>query len=383
MKRKLRVAQLIDGFATAEASGGAALFGIQMARHLPPEQFERVIYGLWRYNTPSEARWLKQLAAEGIETRILIEQPQELKRDLFRAARYLDFLLAAKTIDIFNSHFDRGDVLQVWVKLTHRRGPQLVHTIHGAQHWLKRPWAGVIMNSLFPWLYAAEIAISAATKQRLDRRWSARLFRRSAALIYNGLSTEFLAGLDRLPPEIRPAHPARFGIIGRLEYEKGHAYFLEAAALVHQEHPGTEFWIIGAGSLEAQLRQQAGALGLGQSVVFLGARNDVPQLLAQLDCLVSASLSEGFPTIVLEAMAARVPVIATETLGSHEILAAAQAGVLVPIGASRDLALAMIRLIAQPGLTPALVERAWQHVQRYTMVATAAAYTQLYQTIID
>lgn len=380
MKRRLRVAQLIDGFATAEASGGAALFAIQMMRHLPSEQFERVIYGLWRYNTASEARWLRLLAEEGIETHILIEHPHELKRDLFRAAQYLGLSHIQQNIDICNSHFDRGDVLQVWLKLVFSHSPKLVRTVHGGQNWLKRPWAGIVMNTLFPRFYAAETAISTATKTRLDKRWSSRLSKRQAIIIHNGLSSDLLADAAQ-SSKARSAYPSRFGIIGRLEQEKGHTYFLEAAALVYEQYPETEFWVIGAGSLEAQLRQQAWTLGLEKVVVFLGARNDVPHLLRQLDCVVSASLAEGFPTIVLEAMVARVPVIASDTLGSREILAVPQAGVLVQIGNSQDLATAMIRLIMQPERIPPMVERAWHHVQRYTMTVTATAYAQLYQRI--
>ncbi|HEY1016459.1 MAG TPA: glycosyltransferase [Herpetosiphonaceae bacterium] len=383
MTEPIRVLQLIDGFATEEHSGGAALFGIQLARHLPRELIRPAVCGLWRYGTPSERRWRATLEAEGIETLILLDEPGGgIVKNLVKAEALLWQALGRLRTQVISSHFERGDLLGLASKLLHPLHPPLVRTMHADQQWQNRRWAGQLINlTAYPWLVNHEVAISETTRQVMDRRIMARLRGRRATLLYNGLGREFLArvaGRGEAAPRAAGAAP-RFGLIGRLEPQKGHRDFLAACEIVLERLPGAEFWLIGAGPLRDELAAAAAARGLTGAVRFLGPRSDIPELLAELDVFVSASLWEGFPTVVLEAMAAGVPVIATDVSGSRELVREGETGLLVPVGAPERLAAAMVRMAEDPGAALAMAGRARERIQPYTMQHTAASYAELYR----
>jgi glycosyltransferase involved in cell wall biosynthesis len=385
-RHAIPVLQLVDGFATEEKSGGAAQFGIQLARHLDRSRYAPFVCGLWRYDTASERRWRERLHAEGIGTAILIEQPGRLAADMLRAAALLGQVLDRVRPLVLNSHFERGDLLCLWSKLVHPTHPRIVRTMHTDQQWQTRPWLGQVLNLLaLPWLFDAEVAISEATRQVLDARPAARIARQRAVLVYNGVSRTLVqrlgAAREAAPP--RPPHPPRITIVGRLEAQKGHTYFLKAGAQLLRQIPTAELWIVGTGSLLDELQALARSLGIADAVYFCGQRSDVAEILLNSDLLVSASLWEGFPTVILEAMAARVPVVATDVSGSRELVRNGETGMLVPAAQPDALAAAMLRMLSARDDAQRMADQAWQEVHRYTLEHTADSYDRLYHTLID
>lgn len=383
-RQQIVVLQIIDGFATEEASGGAAQFGIQLARHLDASKYRPHVCGLWRYGTDSERRWRATLADEGIETSVLIDRRGRLALDMMRAARRLHSLLSELQPQILNSHFERGDLLSLFGKLVHSTHPHIVRTMHADQQWQTRPWLGTVMNfAAFPWLFDAEVAISRATKRHMDSRLAARVRRRRATLIYNGISPEFLCRVRRDSARTMRTGAPRLGIIGRLERQKGHTYLLEAMRQVLDEVPAAEVWVVGTGSLREPLEQQARELDVAHAVQFLGQRSDIPDILDQLDLLVSASIWEGFPTVILEAMAARLPVVATDVSGSRELVQNEETGLLVPMRAPDRLARAILWMIRQPDAAQRMADNAWRNIQAYTLDSIASRYDDVYSGILN
>ncbi|HEX6288575.1 MAG TPA: glycosyltransferase family 4 protein [Herpetosiphonaceae bacterium] len=384
-QRLIPVLQLVDGFATEEQSGGASQFGIQLARHLDRSRYAPFVCGLWRYGTASERRWREQLHAEGIGTAILIEQRGRLSTDLLRAAALLGLLLDRVRPLVLNSHFERGDLLCLWSKLSHPTHPRIVRTMHTDQQWQRRPWLGQLLNlAALPWIFDAEVAISEATRRVMDARPAARLARRRAVLLYNGISRKLVERLSAASMVAAPRGSSRprIVIVGRLEQQKGHVCFLQAAAELLRDVPDAELWIVGTGSLLDDLQALTATLGIADAVRFCGQRSDVAEILLSSDLLVSSSLWEGFPTVILEAMAARVPVVATDIPGSRELVRSGATGLLVPVGQPRALAAAIRRLLDQRDEARRMAENAWREVQRYTLEHTASGYDRLYQTLI-
>jgi glycosyltransferase involved in cell wall biosynthesis len=375
------IIQLVDGFATEEKSGGAAQFGIQLALYLDRRRFAPYVCGLWGYDTPSERRWRDKLHAEGIGTTILIEEPQRLAPDMLRAAARLQLVVDRVQPRIINSHFERGDLLGMFSKVLHPRTLRIVRTMHADQQWQTRPWLGALMNLVaFPWLFDAEVAISQDTKRHMDSRLAARLRARQAPVLYNAISGELVRQLHAAKSaQVSRSHAPRIAIIGRLEEQKGHRYFLAAAAEILPMFPGAEFWIIGTGSLREELEAYAHTLGLGHSVRFWGQRSDVAELLLKIDLLVSASIWEGFPTIILEAMAAQVPVVATDVSGSRELVRNGETGMLVPMRRPDLLAHAIQHLLDHSEEAQRMARNAQAHARAYTMEATAEGYGRLYE----
>jgi glycosyltransferase involved in cell wall biosynthesis len=174
------------------------------------------------------------------------------------------------------------------------------------------------------------------------------------------------------------------GTIGRLHVQKGHAYLLEAAKLVVEKFPTTVFQIIGDGELRQSLEQLSRALGIENNVQFLGTRPDVPELLAHMDVFVLPSLWEGMPIVILEAMAARKPIVASDVDGVSEIVVDKRDGILVPPRDAKELAQAISLILTDRGLAECLGQRAFDKVVSEFDIETTVSRTQkLYDSVLE
>jgi len=174
----------------------------------------------------------------------------------------------------------------------------------------------------------------------------------------------------------------RIGIVGRLTDQKGHSDALEALALVNRTRE-VHLLILGAGPLETQLKAQASALGIEESTHFLGWRIDVPDILSHLDLMLSASLWEGFPTVLLEAMAQGTPVVATDVSGSRELVIDGETGLLAPSGDPQRLAESIETILDDPVLASRMVGTAHDLACQYTMQNTARQYEEIYTGLVS
>ncbi|HEY7180102.1 MAG TPA: glycosyltransferase [Blastocatellia bacterium] len=120
------------------------------------------------------------------------------------------------------------------------------------------------------------------------------------------------------------------GLVARLQPVKGHRYFIEAAGRVAAVEPKAHFLLVGDGALRREIEEQAARLGVSDRVHLLGGRDDAASIAAGFDVAVSASLSEGLPNAVMEAMAAGAPVVATAVGGTAELVIDGATGFLVP-----------------------------------------------------
>ncbi len=190
---------------------------------------------------------------------------------------------------------------------------------------------------------------------------AAGLPRQKLAVIGNALP---VADFDGVTPalERRPG-VLRVGMVARMNaHYKNHAGFLRMAAAIHATMPDVEFVLVGDGPLRGELEQQAAALGLGQSAMFLGDRRDIPAVLASIDMAVLTSDSESLSNVILEAMAARLPVVAYNVGGNAELVSE-QRGVLVPAGDEDKFTNAILELLRDEGLRSRLGENARQFVE--------------------
>ncbi len=128
------------------------------------------------------------------------------------------------------------------------------------------------------------------------------------------------------------------GIVARLNKVKDHNNLLNAFRIVSQSIDEAKLLIIGDGELKQELINYSNKIGIDKKVIFLGNRRDIPELLKILDVFVLSSISEGLPLTILEAMAAGVPVIATNVGGNKEVVLHEETGLLVPERDSKELA---------------------------------------------
>lgn len=157
-------------------------------------------------------------------------------------------------------------------------------------------------------------------------------------------------GVDPLlfPPRDYSARPRRIAVVACLREEKRIDVLIAAAPTILARYPDAEFLIAGDGTCRDQLVAQARAAGVLDRFSFLGHRDDVPAVLAQADLFVLPSRSEAFPNSIIEAMAAGLPVVATDVGGIPELVADGWTGRLVPPGDHAALGGAILDLLDTP-----------------------------------
>lgn len=167
--------------------------------------------------------------------------------------------------------------------------------------------------------------------------------------------------------------------VARLTQQKGIQYLLRAAAQI----PDADFWIAGDGPDCESLQADAAELGVANRVKFLGYSQDVTPLLRRAELFVLPSLFEGLPVSVLEAMAAGVPVIATDVGGTREEIQSGQTGILVPPADPDALAAAISGLLRDPDLALRMAAQAQIRVrQEFSVETMVARTTEIYDTVL-
>jgi len=169
-------------------------------------------------------------------------------------------------------------------------------------------------------------------------------------LVHNGIDIQrfrFSASeRERIRAELGGGGAFVWLAVGRLEPQKDYPTLLQAFAQLGRND--SVLWIAGEGRLREELENLVRALGLEGRVRLLGKRDDIPALMSAADAFVLSSMFEGFPLVIIEAMACELPVVATDSGGPREIVEDGQTGFLVPPKDPDALAQAMLRLMNLP-----------------------------------
>lgn len=293
------------------------------------------------------------------------------------AVEELAGLLAAHAPDVLHMHMFRAEVtgIRAALRLAEQGGarPYLVSTVHSSRR--RSAEDRELLRALTPTLDRL-IGVSRSIVRKLDDEGRAGPHGPTVELIYNGVDLERYDQQEpccTLPEEYGfPGATPLVGVVARLEPEKGHATLIEAWPRVLRRLPEARLLVIGEGSRRVALEEQADALGLlgedcagdscvgtrrarpGASVIFTGLRDDVPAVTAALDVAVLPSYREAQGIALLEAMALRRPVIATNVGGIPEVVEDGRTGLLVPPRDAEALAGAIVRLLTDHPLADTL-----------------------------
>ena len=188
--------------------------------------------------------------------------------------------------------------------------------------------------------------VSGAAMQRYLREKAVSADR--AQVIFNGVDVQRFS----LPPEAPQGRPSPFIwlAVGRLTPPKDYANLLDAFRLLMVSHPDATLQIAGDGPLFGQMQEYSRQLQLDSNLSWLGLQSDIPTLMGQSHAYVMSSRWEGLPMVLLEAAAAKLPVVATNVGGNSEVVVSGHNGYLVSPEDPRALADAMSRVME---LTPA------------------------------
>ena len=216
----------------------------------------------------------------------------------------------------------------------------------------------------------------------------------AARLLATGLSPNKIAVIgNALPAEAftaaSPALPKRLGglrvgMVARMNHRyKNHSGFLRIAAQIHRHMPNAEFLLVGDGPLRQELEREAASLGLGAAAIFLGDRQDMPAVLASIDVAVNTSDSESLSNVILEAMAASLPVVAYDVGGNSELLSP-ERGALIPAGNETGFADAVQKLLAASALRQQVGRNAQQFAhENFSLDRVRQRYAELYGTLLQ
>jgi glycosyltransferase involved in cell wall biosynthesis len=172
------------------------------------------------------------------------------------------------------------------------------------------------------------------------------------------------------------------GTVGNLRVEKNQELVLRALPEVLREIPEARVVLVGDGERRARLEALARELNVSDRALFLGVRMDVPDLFGAFDVYCLPSHFEGMPLSVLEAMAARKPIVATRVPGTEDLIVDDVTGLLTPANDAAALARTVVRLHRDRALSDRLVEAGWQYVNTHARLETMVQrYADLYEEV--
>ncbi len=198
--------------------------------------------------------------------------------------------------------------------------------------------------------------------------------------IYNGITCdrEF-----RETPSLRvmlnlAVDDVLLGVVGRFHKQKGHIILIEALPIILRHAPTTHVVCCGDGEEKDRLKRATKNLGLEKHVHFLGVVADAYRILPQIDVVIVPSLWEGMPNVILEAMAAGRPVIASHIAGMDEVVVDGKTGLLFKPGDPQALAEAVLKLIGNNSLLQQMGSAAFEQAQQKFRIETTVKQTEDY-----
>lgn len=356
--------------------GGAETQLVTLAENLDRSRYATTVCCL-RHHAPVA----EMLARQGVEVVNLHWRTRYLPLGLYRLVR----LMRNHEADIVHTHlFDAG----LWGRIAAKLAgvPIVINTEHGLNLWKKRYhiWFERIADRFTD----RRIAVSEDIRRSRIRREG--LNPEKIVIIHNFIDLAFFD-----PNTVEDATSIRkdlglddseqlVGTVARLSHVKGVAYFLRAAEMISQTCPGVRFIIVGDGPLRDDLEHLAAQLGLRERVVFAGTRSDVRELLAAMDVFVLASIREGIPVSLLEAMAMKRAVVATAVGGTPEVVQNDRSGILVPSQDARALAEAVVSLLKDSRRRTALGEAGRERVREaFSADACVGQLERLYEEVLE
>jgi len=161
-----------------------------------------------------------------------------------------------------------------------------------------------------------------------------------------------------------PLDAVLIGTVANIKAVKNHRNLLLAFKKLREQLKSTKLILVGSGPLDDEIKRLARELDLSENVLFLGHRSDTAELYQLFDIFCLPSFSEGFPVSILEAMACKVPVVATNVSGSNEIIQSGINGILVPSNRPNRLAETLAMLVRSKKLRKSLGQKGFETVIR-------------------
>jgi glycosyltransferase involved in cell wall biosynthesis len=356
--------------------GGAERCLVELARGLDRRRFVPTVYCLAPPPAPREGSLLPALEAAGIETHCL---GARRSREFLSIAWQLRRLLVERKPDLLQTMLFHANVVgriaARWAGV-----PRVVSGIRVAEP--HRRWRRGV-ERLTDRLVDRHVCVSRSVARFAAR--SGGLPAEKLVVIPNGIDVARFEA-------VVPATPGSLGIgpgrrlvtfVGRLDRQKRVAWLLATCRDWMTRLSDCDLLLVGKGPLEPALRAECGRLGLAGRVHFAGWRPDVPAILAASRLLVLTSAWEGMPNVVLEAMASRLPVVATRAEGVEELLGAAAGEQTVAGDDSAAFSATIVKLLTDLRLAEEIGQKNRLRAEReFSLGGMVRAYENLWASLV-
>lgn len=209
-------------------------------------------------------------------------------------------------------------------------------------------------------------------------------------LIYNGIAPGDYRLEEEARRQARQEVRQQYGIkegetvfimVAGLRWTKNHLDFLRSIAQLPRD-TGFRFLFLGEGELKSAIEENVRKLGLGEAVILAGMRHDVGTVLAGADVFVLPSITEGLPNAILEAMAAGLPVIATDVGGNGEAVEHGRQGLIIPFGDRPAMVEALVRLGTDAEMRARMGMQGPSRVEKlFTVDRMVSSFAALYEEL--
>lgn len=306
----------------------------------------------------SDGEYVEKIRERGYIYHIIhISRDISLIKDLVSIYKLFK-LFRSRSYDIVHTHTAKaGFVGRVAAKLA--GVPIIIHTTHGLPFYEGQ---GYFRFNLYRWLekiagYACDYVFS-QNQEDINKLEKYKVVDKNKIYFEgNGVNVRRIRELyNCVDPELKKKELGLeqnvfvIGYFARFEPVKGHDFFIEALAKIIHMYPNIRCIMAGRGELENDIKRKVKEKNISDNVRFLGFRDDIIEILRVTDLVVLASEKEGIPRILMESMAVGVPVVATNVLGTKELVVDQQCGLLVEYKNVSELFSAMKKMYENPQL---------------------------------
>lgn len=263
----------------------------------------------------------------------------------------------------------------------HQVVPFLRTTYNHPQYWLHRTF-----ETLTTFLVKNYLANSESVKKQYSEQFGAD--HHKIMVVPNGIDVDYYDSLAKNRNLPRSLGIGSGGLIltcvANLHAYKGHTYLLEAFEQVFQNQQNITLLLVGDGPEKNHLLNQINRYTSKSNILFLGRRNDIPQILKITDIFVMPTFLEGMSNAILEAMASGLPIITTNIDENKRWLEESASALLVDPGSSSQIARAIKTLLDDPALAKRLAAQAKTVVrERYSIASTSQTFTKTIYRLLD
>ena len=359
--------------------GGAERVLLKMVRLLPHERFRCSIL-TFRINEQADA--LKDISCPVH----VFPLKKTYDWNALRVARQIRQFIRKEKVSIVHTFFETSDL---WAGPIARLSGCPVLISSRRDLGILRSRKHRIGYKLMGSLYDAVLAVSPQVRDFCIERDGLEPAR--VRTLFNGIETESVLQFHNrhvMRQQMGIAQDATvIATVGNIRRVKGIDVLIQAAASVCQKHPRTMFLIVGRKSEPEycqELENRISSLGLSENFRFLGSREDVFAILRMSDAFCLPSRSEGFSNALIEAMACRLPCVATNVGGNSEVVKHGETGFIVESEDCQDLAKRLTCLLDDPSLATEMGLRGEEIVQsRFTVEAMIGGLVQVYQELLN